>query len=601
MYRCFISIFVFIVGITLSAQEVTVTASAPRVVAAGEQFRLSFTANTNIDNLTPPDLGDFYILMGPSTSFNQSTQIVNNKMTRTVSYTYTYILQATKEGQFEIGPATITVKNKSYKSNSVNIEVVEGEKPANGGGVDASPGAATSAASAEDLFLRIHVNKSSVYQGEHIIATIKIYSRVNLSGFENATFPSFNGFLREDIETPPLRSLERESINGVIYGTGVLQRIVLFPQITGELEVDPMELECLVQQRVIQTNQRFFDDFFSSYQNVKQTIKSPTVLITVKEPPENAPDGFTGSIGQLSMDVTLDKTQMIENEALNLRIKFTGNGNIKLIQKPEIDFPPDFDVYDPKVSTNLTNSTAGTSGSKTFDILAIPRHAGNYRVPPIEFAYFDPSDEKYKTIQSKEFSILVSKDADSEDGAVISGFSKEDLRFIGSDIRFIKNEKFKLQRTDHSFFGSLQFYLSYIITLFIFGLIVFLRRKQIKRNADHALVKNRKANKVATKRLRQAHAFLKAGENNKFYEELLKSFWGYLSDKLSIPVSDLSKESSIQALDKFETPEEIIEDFFEIIEHCEFARFAPAEELTDASTVYENASKIISKFEQNLK
>jgi hypothetical protein len=334
---------------------------------------------------------------------------------------------------------------------------------------------------------------------------------------------------------------------------------------------------------------------------VKQTIKSPSISISVKEPPENAPDEFTGSIGQLSMDVTLDKDQMVENEALNLRIKFSGNGNIKLIQSPKIDFPPDFDVYDPKVSTNLTNSTAGTSGSKTFDILAIPRHAGNYRVPPINFTYFDPSDEKYKTLKSKEFSILVSKDANSDEGAVISGFSKEDLRFIGSDIRFIKNEKIKLQKRDQSFFGSLQFYLTYLIALFIFGLIVLLKRKQIKRNADHALVKNRKANKVARKRLKQAHAFLKAGENSKFYEELLKSFWGYLSDKLGLPVSDLSRESSIQALDKFETPVEIIEDFFEIIDHCEFARFAPSEELTDAESVYEKASKIISKFEQNLK
>jgi hypothetical protein len=597
-----LTIFLFLLtGSYGIAQDITITASAPEVVAVGEQFRLSFTANANIEELTPPDLSDFYVLMGPSTSYNQSTQIVNNKMTRTISYTYTYVIQATKEGQFTIGPATARIKNKTYPSNPIEIEVVEGVQPAGDQGIDPATGIPTPGASSEDLFLRIHVNKSSVYQGEHIIATIKIYSRVNLSGFENAKFPAFNGFLREDIETPPLRSLERENISGVIYGTGVLQRIVLFPQITGELVIDPMELECLVQQRVRQNNRDFFDDFFSSYQNVKQTIKSLPVKIDVKPPPENAPDGFTGSTGQLSMDVRLDKEQMIENEALNLRIRFNGNGNLKLIEVPEVDFPPDFDVYDPKVSTNLTNTIAGISGTKTFDILAIPRHAGSYRIPPVEFVYFDPAEETYKTIRSEEFSIVVDKDKESEEGAVISGFSKEDLRFIGSDIRFIKNENFQLRRKEHTFFGTLPFYLSYVASLIAFGLIIFIRRKQIRRNANHELVRNRKAKRIAEKRLRQAYRYLKAGENSRFYEELLKSFWGYLGDKLTIPVSDLSSESAKQVLMENKVDDKLIEEFFEIIEHCEFARFAPSDEVSEALPVYDKASRIITKFEQNLK
>lgn len=601
MNKVFICILLTLAGINLVAQEVSITASAPKVVAVGEQFRLSITANEKIDNLIPPDLGNFNILMGPSTSFNQSTQIINGKMTRSVSYTYTYVLQATKEGEFQIDPAAVTVKSKRYHSNSLKIEVVKGDATPVTGGEETASGANAVNTGDNELFLRLLVNKNTLYQGEHIIATIKIYSRVNLSGFENATFPSFNGFLREDIETPPLRSLERENINGVIYGTGVLQRVVLFPQITGEVVIDPMGLECLIQQRVQQTNRGVFDDFFNSYQNIKQTIKSPAVAITVKKLPEGAPDSFKGSVGQFSMDVTIDKDQLKENEALNLRVKFSGNGNIKLVAPPDIDFPPDFDAYDPKISNNLSHSVTGTSGSKTFEFLAIPRHAGNYRIPPVEFSYFDPVKDKYVSMKSDEFNILVTKDEDSESGAVISGFSKEDLRFFGSDIRFIKNEKVKLQLRDRSFFGSIPFYLSYLIAFLAFALLVLMRRNHIKRNSDLSLVRNRKANKVARKRLRLAYSYLKGGDNSNFYEELLKAIWGYLSDKLGIPVSDLSKDNTRIALEKYQFDPGMIDDLFEIIDRCEFARFAPSEEISDTKSVFDKASGVISRFEQKLR
>lgn len=601
MNKVLIGIVIVMKGLLLQAQEITVTASAPKVVAVGEQFRLSFSVNEKADHLVPPDLTDFYILMGPSTSYSQNTQIINGKMTRTVTYTYTYILQATKEGVFQIEPANVTVKNKTYSSNILDIEVVKGSASQEAGGEEGTSGADLPAAGDDDLFLRIHVDKSNVFRGEHIIATVKIYSRVNLSGFENATFPSFNGFLREDIETPALRSLERENVNGVIYGTGVLQRFILFPQVNGELMIDPMGLECLVQRRVQQSNRGFFDDFFDSYQNVKQTIKSPPVKITVNELPVGAPDFFTGSVGQFAMNVTVDKNELKENEALNLKVRFSGNGNLRLINAPDIDFPPDFDLYDPRISSNLNKSENGISGSKTFEFLAIPRHSGNYRIPPVEFSYFDPALKQYRSLKSDEFIIAVTRDDESEGGAVISGFSKEDLRFIGSDIRFIKNEKFKLRVRDRSFFGSMPFYLIYLVALLAFSLLVILRRNHIKRNADLTLVRNRKAKKVARKRLKRAKSFLKEGSINKFYEELAKALWGYLSDKLGIPVSDLSRESTRSALEKNRINPEMIDEFFEIIDRCEFARFAPGKELSESEPVYEKARKIMSRFEQTLR
>jgi hypothetical protein len=301
------------------------------------------------------------------------------------------------------------------------------------------------------------------------------------------------------------------------------------------------------------------------------------------------------------MKVQLDKNQLMENEALNMRITFSGNGNLKLIQKPKIDFPPDFDVYDPKISNNLNYTVSGATGSKTFDVLAIPRHAGTYRIPPVEFTHFDPAEKRYKTVRSDEFSITVTKDSENEEGAIISGFSKEDLRFIGSDIRFIKNKPFRLHKKNKTLFGSLPFILSYLIALVIFGSLIVIRRNQIKRNADHALVRNRKANKIARKRLKQANSHLKAGEISSFYESLLKAFWGYLGDKLSIPVADLSKEKSIEMLQAHNAPEEMISEFFDIIDRIEFARFAPSEQDSNAASVFDKAAKIITKFEQNLR
>lgn len=601
MKKVFIGITILFQGLLLQAQEVTVTASAPKVVSVGEQFRLSFTVNEKADHLVPPDLSDFYILMGPSTSYSQSTQIINGKMTRSVTYTYTYILQATKEGVFQIDPVEITAKNKTYTSNALEIEVVKGSASQKAAGQEGTEGEDLPVAGENDLFLRIHIDKSNVYRGEHIIATVKIYSRVNLSGFENATFPSFNGFLREDIETPALRALERENVNGVIYGSGVLQRFILFPQVSGELVIDPMELECLVQKRVQQSDRGFFDSFFDSYQNVRQTIKSPPVKIKVNELPEDAPDSFRGSVGQIAMNVSVDKNELKENEALNLRVRFSGNGNLRLINAPDIDFPPDFDLYDPKISSSLNQSENGMSGSKTFEFLAIPRHAGNYRIPPVEFSYFDPSLKQYRSLRSDEFNLVVIRDDESEGGAVISGFSKEDLRFIGSDIRFIKTGKFKLYPRDRSFFGSWPFYLCYLVALLAFSLLVILRRNHIKRNADLALVRNRKAKKIAKKRLRRANSFLKEGSINKFYEELLKALWGYLSDKLGIPVADLSRENARSALERNRINPEMIDELFEIIDRCEFARFAPSEEISETEPVYEKAWKMMSRFEQKLR
>lgn len=591
---------------SLSAQDINFTASAPKVVAVGEQFRLIFTINTKVNAFNAPDLSDFYVLMGPSTSYNQSTQIINGKITRSVLYTYTYVLQATKEGNYAIPPAQVSIKKKMHESNPLKIEVVKGTaptQPVTRQPSDKSVGEETDM-NKEDLFIRVLVNKREVYLGEHIIATVKIYSRVNLSGFENVKFPSFNGFFKQDIETPPLRSLEQENVNGQIYGTGVLQRVVLFPQRSGEIKIDPVELQCLIQQRVRKSTRNpfdsFFDDFFDSYRTNKKLITSPPVRIKVNPLPEKKPATFKGAVGSLKMSASVDKTEVKVNDAISLKVNISGTGNLKIFEAPGIHFPPDFETYDPKISGKIANTTSGSTGSRNFEYLAIPRHAGNYRIPPIEFSYFDPGQERYKTISSNEFNIRVEK-SDEEETTVISGFSKEDIRLLGSDIRFIKTGKIKLRQKDKTIFGSTFFILVYIGALVLFFVIFIFYRKQIKRRTNLILVKNRRANKVARKRLKIASSYQKGKNREKFYEEILKAIWGYLSDKLNIPVSKLSKEISVKILKEYKIEESLISQIVELIDTCEYAQYAPAEESAPLATVYENTLKIISKFEQKLK
>lgn len=606
MRRLIILIVSFLFTWSLSAQDINFTASAPKVVAVGEQFRLTFTINAKVNAFNAPDLSDFYVLMGPSTSYNQSTQIINGKMTRSVSYTYTYVLQATKEGNYEIPPAQVSIKKKTHESNPLKIEVVKGTaptQPVTRQPSDKSAGEVVNVNN-EDLFIQVLVDKREVYLGEHIIATVKIYSRVNnLSGFEDVKFPSFNGFFKQDIETPPLRSLERENVNGQIYGTGVLQRVVLFPQRSGEIEIDPVELVCLLQQIVRKSTRNpfdsFFDDFFDSYRTNKKLITSPPVIIKVNTLPEKKPATFKGAVGSLKMSASVDKTEVKVNDAISLKVNISGTGNLKILEAPSVHFPPDFETYDPKISGKIANTTNGSTGSRNFEYLIIPRHAGNYRIPPIEFSYFDPGQERYKTISSNEFNIRVEK-ADEEETTVISGFSKEDIRLLGSDIRFIKTGRMKLRQKDKTIFGSTFFILGYVGALVLFFVIFIFYRKRIKRRTNLILVKNRRANKVARKRLKIARSYQKGKNREKFYEEILKAIWGYLSDKLNIPVSKLSKETSVKILKEYKIEESLICQIVELIDACEYAQYAPAEESAPLATVYENTLTIISKFEQKL-
>ena len=597
-------LILLLTGLLVQAEEVQFTASAPKVVSVGEQFRLTFTLNKKADQLLQPDLSVFNVLMGPSSSYSQSTSIVNGKMTRSVSYTYTYILQAKNPGEFIISSATAKVGKKSFKSQPIKIEVVNGGQKASTQTTASGSGnnvVNTGVVSNEDLFVRVSVNRKEVYTGEHLTATIKIYSKVNLSGFEDVKFPTFDGFLKSDIETPPLRSLDRENVNGQIYGTGVISRVVLFPQKSGTLMIDPVEIECLVQQRSSKASNSFFDDFFDSYKTVRKSIKSPALKIKVKPLPPGKPANFSGAVGSFKLSASVDKAEVKANEAVTLKVRISGNGNLKLIAPLKVDFPLDFESYDPKISSNLKTDLSGSSGTKTFEYLMIPRFKGDYRISPLAFNYFDPATGKYKTLHSKEFQINVMAGDDDGLNTLVTSPSKEGIKFIGKDIRFIKTSPFKLVRKGETIWGSLWFIGLYIISLLIFIAVYIFRRKKLKEESNIELLKNKKANKFAKKRLKLALAQLKTKNSGAFYEAVLKALWGYLSDKLGIPLSGLSRDNAAEELKNKGIDEELVKEMIGLIDQCEFAQYAPSRSDGNMDDIYKQAVKMITKMENKVK
>ncbi len=587
------------------SDDIKFSVSAPGVVAVGEQFRLTYTLNSKANKFSAPEFDNFYVIAGPSTSYNQSTQIINGKVTRNVSYTYTYILQSTREGKFAIPPAIVVVNKKQYSTNSLQIEVIKGKNQAQtkASDIQSQNNQRLANIGNEDLFVRVLVNKSNVYQGAYLVATVKIYSRVNLSGFEKVDLPDFNGFYMQEIGIPQLTSLERENINDQIYGTGVIKKYLLFPQYSGNIVIEPVEIECLVQQTVPRTSQSFFDDFFSfnSVRNTKKIISSPEVNINVKPLPAGAPSSFSGTVGSVNMIAGPDKSSVKENDAVTFKVTLKGTGNIKLAEAPIVDFPPDFETYDPKVTTNLKAGVSGTVGSKTFEYLVIPRHAGNYRIAPVKYSFFDPVNRKYKSLSSEEFVIEVSKGEEGEDENIISGFTKEDVRYLGKDIRFIITGPIKVKEKGKIIFGTPLFFLVHTGLFLLFFLVYILVRYSTKRNANVILLRNRRANKQAKKRLKIAGREMKANNAKGFFEEVLKALWGYMSDKLSIPVSELSQENIRQSINEKTVDKKLVEEFIELVDTCEYAQYAPAGESFLLEDVYLKAINIISKLEQEIK
>ena len=586
------------------ADKVSFTASAPDAVVVGDQFRLSYTVTTQkVKDFRAPSIKGFDVLMGPSRSQQSSTQIVNGNVPSTSSITFTYILMANTAGEYTIGGASIVADGNQMVSNSVKIKVLPQDQNSNGGqGGSSAHSSSGTSVSDQDLFITATASKTNVFEQEAFVLTYKIYTRESNLQLNNAKLPDFKGFHSQEIEMTTNARWTPEHYRGRNYYTTVYRQFVLFPQQSGKLYIDPAQFQMTIGKPVQSDDP--FDAFFNGGSNVieiKKSIATPKIAINVSPLPAGKPADFSGGVGEFTVSSSINSKELKTNDAITIKLVISGTGNLKLISNPEIKFPEDFEVYDPKVDNQVRLTREGLTGNRVIEYLAIPRHAGTYKIPGVSFSYFDIRSKSYKTLKTEEYVVNIEKGAGNADQVIANFTNKEDLKVLGEDIRYIKQNEVTFQPKGSFFYGSMSYWLFYIIPALAFIIFFIIYRKQAAENANVAKVRTKKANKVATKRMKLAGKLLSENKKDAFYDEVLKALWGYISDKLNIPVSRLSKDNIEEKLRNHGVSEELIKDFLNALNDCEFARFAPGDENQAMDKVYSSSIEVISKMENSIK
>ena len=589
--------------------KVSFTASAPDVVVVGDQFRLSYTVTTQkVRDFRVPSIKGFDVLMGPTRSTFSNTQIVNGAVSSEKGVTFTYILMATAEGEFSIPGATITADGDQMVSNSVKIKVLPQDKNTGsaggnqGGGNASSNSSSAASVSNQDLFVTATASKTTVYEQEAFLLTYKIYTRESQLAFDNVKLPDFKGFHSQEIERPSNARWSQENYKGRNYHTTVYRQFVLFPQQAGKLTIEPARFDASVAKAIRSADP--FDAFFNGGSNmveVKKVLTTPVITINVNPLPAGKPADFSGGVGEFSITSSINSKEVKTNDAVTIKLVISGTGNLKLLSNPEIEFPEDFEVYDPKVDSKVRLTSEGLSGTRVIEYLAIPRHAGNYKIPAVTFSYFDIKSKTYKTLKTEDYEINVEKGAGNADQVIANFTNKEDLKVLGEDIRYIKLKDVTLHPKGSFFYNTLTYWLLYLIPAIAFIIFFIIYRKQVAENANVAKMRTKKANKVATKRMKQAGMLLAENKKDAFYDEVLKALWGYISDKLNIPVSRLSKDNVEEKLRNYGVSDDLIEEFLKALNECEFARFAPGDENQAMDKVYSSSLAVMSKMENSIK
>ncbi len=582
----------------------TLTGRAPAQVAVGEQFRLSYTVNTDdAKGFRAGNIPDaFDVLMGPSTSTQSSFQMVNGHTSSSSSITYTYILSAKKNGSFTIPAAHVTAGGKTITSNELHIKVSGQAQQGgqHGGHQQSSTGEirnAGSSISGSDLFIKVTASKQHVREQEPILLTYKVYTLVGLTQL-NGKMADLKSFYSREVPLPQEKQFHIENLNGKPYRTVTWQQYVVFPQTTGKLEIPSITYEGIVVQQ--NRNVDPFEAFFnggSGYVEVKKQIKAPGITIQVDPLPQR-PAGFSGGVGRYSISAQLDKDEVKANDPVKLRVVVTGVGNMKLLKQPEVKFPKDFDHYDAKVTDKTQLTTSGLEGSITYDFLAVPRHQGDYEIPAIEYTYFDTQANAYKTVKTEPFKLHVEKGSGSS-SATYTG--QEDVKLLNSDIHYIKTGDTLQRGVNEFFFASTEYWVSLVLLLLGFISLFIIFRQRAIENADIVKQRAGKANKVATKRLKKAAKLMAGGKQNEFYDEVLRALWGYVGDKLNMPVEQLSRENISQQLESRNVSSETISQFIGALDECEFARYAPGDATGNMNKVYDAAMTAITQIAATMK
>lgn len=591
------ALFVLAIFSASAAEKVTFEANSPLTVAVGEPFRVEFALNAMPDDGTfkAPAFEGFDVIAGPAEARGQSIQIVNNAMTRVINYTITYVLVPQGAGNVTVGAAEIAVEGTTYRTKPLAIEVVDEGKAPGGGGSAAggqpqrreeasSESAAQSKVAKDDILLRAIVSRTSVFKGEPLRVTFKLYERVPVVGYNDVKFPSFNG---------------------KVYETLVAKEYLLYPQQAGTLVIEPAEITAVAQ--VIIQSRRSLDPFFGGghdFVNVPRKVQSPRINVTVKPLPAGAPASFSGAVGSFTMDAVLPPDRLAANSAATYTVKISGTGNLTFVQAPKLTLPASFEQYNVKTTESINASAAGISGYRQFEYPFIARAEGTYDVEPVEFSYFDPARMQYMTLRSRPLELEITPDAKGGGGDAYvvqgRGMSKEEVKMLGQDIRFIKLGNAQLRPVREPFLFGAAYWGLLVGILALFTAVYVALRKQIRESQNAALVRGKRANKVAVQRFRVAKRYMEEQNRHAFYEEMLRALWGYMGDKFNIPVANLTKENVREELHKRGVSAEESQRFTSIITKCDEAQYSPAAS-AQMSEVYAEGVDIISRIEAVIK
>ncbi len=604
MRKLFLTVLLAVSAVIVQAQT-SIQVQTHNVVAADEHFNVTFIieGEGKITDFNWAPGEDFQLLWGPQQGRSSSVQIINGKTTKSVQTTYSYLLRPQKPGKFTIPMATAKVKGNEITSRPVTIEVVasgaSSQQPAQQQSQQSKPRQSAGVGD-NDIFLTLNLSRTNVVVGEPITATIKLWQRVNIAGFESAEFPDFDGFWSQEIEAPNNIEFTREAYEGQIYNSALLRKFVLIPQQQGSVTISPAELVCLVNVRVSSGGNSIFDGFFDDYTTIRKKVVSKPVTVRVSPLPAGAPASFGGGVGKFSMSARISKDSLKTHEAASFIVTVSGTGNISLLDAPKVVLPPDMELYDTKVSEKIDKG--GRNGSKTYEYPFIPRSYGDFTIDPVKYSYYDIDAGKYVTLETPPISLHIAKGKDAENvGTVVSSINQKDVRSLGSDIRFINTKAPELAAKGYFFVGSALFWIIAAVLLIAAVACWAGLRKLSARRADVVGTKNRKAVKMAMKRLHLAGTFLKQNLYTAFYEELHKALLGFISDKLNFPMAELSKENIAEAMKKGGVEERHIDAFISLLDACEFARYSPSAGYDAMSAHYNAAVDVISSIGSNMK
>lgn len=581
----------------------TFEGNAPSVVRMGERFQLTYSLNATGSNMRMGETSDFDILMGPSQSTSTSMSIVNGSVSRSQSTTYTFILKAVKEGQFTIPAARVTVDGKQIVSNAVTIKVIEASASVPQSGTQQGTTSQGQSSNNADIIITQSLNRNSVYAGEPVVLTTKIYTRASLQQISDIKSPDLTNFVSSDLSGNTQLQFQQEVRNGVIYQAAVASKQLLIPQKSGKLTINPTEYEFVVKERSRTSAGGFFGGFFDDVQLVKRKVQSNSLSLDVKALP-SINQKTSGGVGNFKFNVSVEPTDVQVDNSVLVKLSVSGEGNLKLLSMPKPHFHSDFDTFDPNENVSVDATVNGYKGTRSAEYLVIPRREGDFEIPEISFVYFDPQQGKYVTRTQGPFTIHVSKgDGQSSQGGnavTFSGTTHEQVQYVGKDLRYVHTDTNLAMR--HSFFVlSPLFFMCIILPLGIFAVIFILFRKKIADSMNVSGVKRRRANKAAMKRLKTAARYMKEQKREAFFDEVMRALWGYLSDKLTLPLSVLTKDNAKEEMQKHNISADAADAFMQLLDTCEFARYAPVEMAQPMDKVYEEAENVIGQIEDQIK